>query len=76
MDRYKRSILKKNKIYRPYTLDGIGNFIFFAVHGLLQRQCVECEVIWRSRRRPQCRRFLRAYLSRWTIPKFYKIIGG
>ena len=30
MDRYKRSILKKNKIYRPYTLDGIGNFIFFS----------------------------------------------
>ena len=29
MDRYKRSILKKNKIYRPYTYDGIGNFILF-----------------------------------------------
>ena len=28
MDRYKRSISKKNKIYRPYTLDGIGNFYF------------------------------------------------
>ena len=28
MDRYKRSILKKSKIYRPYTLDGIGNFYF------------------------------------------------
>ena len=29
MDQYKRSILKKNKIYRPYTILGIGNFIFF-----------------------------------------------
>lgn len=28
MDLYKRSISKKNKIYRPYTIDGIGNFIF------------------------------------------------
>ena len=28
MDQYKRSISRKNKIYRPYTLDGIGNFIF------------------------------------------------
>ena len=28
MDRYKRFISKKNKIYRPYTLDGIGNFYF------------------------------------------------
>ena len=28
MDRYKRFILKKNKIYHPYTIDGIGNFLF------------------------------------------------
>ena len=28
MDRYKRSISKKNKIYRPYTILGIGNFYF------------------------------------------------
>ena len=28
MDRYKRFILKKSKNYRPYTLDGIGNFYF------------------------------------------------
>lgn len=31
MDRYKRSILKKNKNYRPYTVYGIGNFIFSPV---------------------------------------------
>ena len=30
MDRYKRSISKKNKIYCPYTILGIGNFYFFS----------------------------------------------
>ena len=29
MDRYKRSISKKNKIYHPYTVYGIGNLFFF-----------------------------------------------
>lgn len=72
MDRYKRSISRKNKIYCPYTLDGIGNFYFFAGHGLLPqcvaRNFVRCRLLLRSRL--QCHRFLRTFV-RQTIPKFY-----
>lgn len=62
MDRYKRSILKKSKIYRPYTLDGIGNFYFFAGHDQDQLR-IFCQFFWRrlQLRRQRCHRFLRTF---------------
>ena len=65
MDRYKRSISKKNKIYRPYTVDGIGNFLFFAEHVLLLQRVVRDLVRCRRQlqRQLRCQQFLRARRS-------------
>ena len=75
MDRYKRSILKKNKIYRPYTLDGIGNFYFFAGHDQDQLR-VFCQFFWRrlQLRRQRCHRFLRTHLVRSVLQILIKMV--